>query len=294
MTGFRRIGRRFYVKQALRHLRWRTLREKERWPLAISRLRDTQCHTVEDTEKNEHSCRLWDTHSREHTLSHSWRHTESHNWRHRKKTWTQLQILRHTQQGTHSVTQSKVYCVTQLKSHRHTMLQKPRNRDIALQTLRNTKLTPPPPSTLEWHPHNSPCAHPPPHFELHFSGNVNFLTFTAMPLFEAIYILHFGICETLSVSYSTNCWVTLNELNIHDKSYIPDDCIAKAGPINLKVSDFEFNLCCTRAKTLKRTRGFETWQSCDNWGAYGNGSSATSYNWDTWDNVRAGAESGRL
>ena len=42
-------------------------------------------------------------------------------------------------------------------------------------------------STLEWHPHNSPCAHPPPHLKLHFYGNVFFLTFTAMPLFEAIH-----------------------------------------------------------------------------------------------------------
>ena len=152
MTGFRRIGRRFYVKQALRHLRWRTLREKERWPLAISRQPDTLCHTVEDTEKkHEHSCRLWH--------------------------------LIHTQLRTHSVTQLKIYCVTQLKSHRHTMLQKPRNRDIALQTLRNTKLTPPPPSTLEWQPHNSPCAHPQPHLELHFSGNVRFPIFTPVPLF---------------------------------------------------------------------------------------------------------------
>ena len=147
---------------------------------------DYETHSVtqlKTQKKHEYSCRLWDTHSREHTLSHSWRHTESHNWRHRKKTWTQLQILRHTQQGTHSVTQSKVYCVTQLKSHRHTMLQKPRNRDIALQTLRNTKLTPPPPSTLEWQPHNSPCAHPQPHLELHFSGNVRFPIFTPVPLF---------------------------------------------------------------------------------------------------------------
>ena len=47
-------------------------------------------------KKHEHSCRLWDTHSREHTLSHSWRYTV-------------------------------------LKSHRHTILQKLRNRDIELQ-----------------------------------------------------------------------------------------------------------------------------------------------------------------
>ena len=49
--------------------------------------------------------------------------------------------------------------------------------DIKLQTLRHTKLTHPTPSTLEWHPHNSPCAHPPPHLELHFSHLHCYATF---------------------------------------------------------------------------------------------------------------------
>ena len=136
MTGFRRIGRRFYVKQALRHLRWRTLREKERWPLAISRLRDTLCHTVEYTEKRHEPVAdfdIWDTHN-----------------------WVEYILC-------HSVEVAQTNNVAE--------------GDIKLQTLRHTKLTHPTPSTLEWHSHNSPCAHPPPHLELHFSHLHCYATF---------------------------------------------------------------------------------------------------------------------
>ena len=46
-------------------------------------------------------------------------------------------------------------------------------------------------STLEWHPHNSPCAHPPPHLKLHFSSNVFFFSPSLLCHFSRPYILHF-------------------------------------------------------------------------------------------------------
>ena len=111
------------------------------------------------------------------------RHTVSHSWRHRKKMDTVADFETHTAGNTPCHTVEDILC----HSVEVTQTNNVAEGDIKLQTLRHTKLTPPPPSTLEWHPHNSPCAHPPPHFELYYSGNVCFPTFTAMPLFEAIH-----------------------------------------------------------------------------------------------------------